>query len=224
MYLFYLRHIFLLWIQHPKKELETSVISTAPPPPPLAAMPPLAVSPSPPILGGQPTSPESSELLVPGAGHRNSPATSPSTALQTQDQEQQVVRTGLLAGAWAEALQLPLLGDVMTRPVSFLFLVLLASVVDDVLLRRIRGLVIRRILIRAQIQQGCLILWITSIYSTPIQHQHRPARPLDELYLVLFKLGFKIFINLVPGLLVGGLVYYACMRSCTAPLLWLLIR
>jgi len=59
----------------------------------------LAVSPSPPILEGQPTSPESLELLVPGAGYRNSPATSPSTALQTQ--EQQVVGTGLLARAWA---------------------------------------------------------------------------------------------------------------------------
>ena len=114
LFLFFLLQISLLWIQHPKKELETSV-STAPPlkslpPPPLAAMPAptwrrassslaLAVSPSPSILGGQPTSPESHELLVPGAGYRNSPATSPSTALQTQ--EQQVVGTGLLARAWA---------------------------------------------------------------------------------------------------------------------------
>ena len=116
LHLFFLLQISLLWIQHPKKELETSV-STAPPlkslpppPPPLAAMPAptwrrassslaLAVSPSPPILEGQPTSPESLELLVLGAGYRNSPATSPSTALQTQ--EQQVVGTGLLARAWA---------------------------------------------------------------------------------------------------------------------------
>ena len=114
LFLFFLLQISLLWIQHPKKELETSV-STAPPlkslpPPPLAAMPAptwrrassflaLAVSPSPPILEGQPTSPESLELLVPGAGYRNSPVTSPSTALQTQ--EQQVVGTGLLARAWA---------------------------------------------------------------------------------------------------------------------------
>ena len=70
-------------------------------------------------------------------------------------------------------LELPLLGDLITKAARFLFSVLVASVVA-VLWRKICGLLVHLLRIRAQ--QGCFPLWMTSL-SLYIFHLHPPPTP-----------------------------------------------
>ena len=87
-------------------------------------------------------------------------------------------------------LELPLLGDLITKAARFLYSVLVASVVA-VLWRKICGLLVHLLRIRAQ--QGCFPLWMTSlslyIYSTFIHHRHRVGGPREKMIVLLFVLG-----------------------------------
>ena len=83
-------------------------------------------------------------------------------------------------------LELPLLGDLITKPVLFLFSVLVASVVA-VLWRKICGLLVHLLRIRAQ--QGCFPLWMTSLslyISSSTCFEFAMLSPLDDLSISLY--------------------------------------